>query len=322
MRKECCENVSRVVVALIIASLLWGCDRSSTETISEPASQVESETADSVGSAQPAANEAELGERIVIAGGTLTEIAFALGAGDRVVAVDSSSTHPPEVKELESIGFFRRLAAEPILSTRPSALLMTSAAGPENVVEQLQKATRVELVDDGETIDAAVERIEHMGRLLNAQDAASQLVQTLRTDLERAEKRRDEQKDLPRVLFIYARGPNVTMVAGQKTGAQTMLELAGAQNSIEGIEGFKPLTAEAVAAAQPQVIVMPRKSASGLGGWEGVKSLPGVEQTPAGQNKNIVLVDDLALLGFGPRMGHAVLQLQDGLFGGDSDGVQ
>jgi hypothetical protein len=84
--------------------------------------------------------EAEPPGRVVVAGGDLTEIAFALGAGDRIVGVDATSTHPPEADDLPDIGYFRRLSAEGVLSLAPDLLLAAPETGPEIGLEQIAAA--------------------------------------------------------------------------------------------------------------------------------------------------------------------------------------
>src|SRR5690606_25639542 len=95
----------------------------------------------------------------------------------------------------------------------------------------------------------------------------------------------------------------------------------GAENAAQGFSGFKPLTAEAVVAAAPEVFLMPEKGAESLGGWDGIAKLPGVQETPAFATKRLVTVDDGALLGFGPRIGKALLEMQ-GELGIRSDAVE
>ncbi len=303
-------------------AMVMACDEA------EPEAQA---TAEDPAAAKPvAADEGEaaekadegLGDRIVIAGGTLTEVVYALGAGDRVVAVDTSSVYPQEATELPKIGFFRKLAAEPIIATKPSVILITEGAGPDTAIEQLESTeVRVEKISDEETVDAAIARIEKLGELLAKTDEAKKLVEKLEADLEKVASNTKEAKASPSVLFVYARGPNVTMVTGKETGADKMLALAGAKNAVREFEGFKPLTAEAVVAAKPDVIVMPTKSAKSLGGWEGISKLPGIAETPAAKSRQLVTVDDLALLGFGPRMGEALLELQQKLLEETADGI-
>jgi iron complex transport system substrate-binding protein len=128
-------------------------------------------------------------------------------------------------------------------------------------------------------------------------------------ELEAARALRAEAATTPRVLFVYARGAGTMMVAGTETPAEAMIALAGAANAAEGFAGFKPMTAEAVVAAQPDVILMPERGLESLGGADGLLEQPGVALTPAGKNRRIVTMDDLLLLGFGPRLGEAVQTL-------------
>jgi iron complex transport system substrate-binding protein len=88
-----------------------------------------------------------------------------------------------------------------------------------------------------------------------------------------------------------------------------MILLAGGENAVTGYEGYKPLTAEAAVTAAPDVLLVLSLGLESVGGNEGLLKLSGLDQTPAGQNKRIVAMDDLYLLGFGPRTGQAVLDL-------------
>ena len=120
---------------------------------------------------------------------------------------------------------------------------------------------------------------------------------------------RDGATSTPRILFIYARGAGTMQVAGAGSSAEAMIELAGAENAIIGFEGYKPMTAEAVAAAAPDVILMLNRGIESIGGIDGLLEQPGIALTPAGKNRRVVAMDDLLLLGFGPRLGKAVLTL-------------
>ena len=77
-------------------------------------------------------------ERIVCISKQYSEIIYALGAEEDIVAVDVSSTYPPEIKDLPTIGYHRALAAEPILSMKPTLILEDNNIGPEHVVTQLK----------------------------------------------------------------------------------------------------------------------------------------------------------------------------------------
>jgi iron complex transport system substrate-binding protein len=99
------------------------------------------------------------------------------------------------------------------------------------------------------------------------------------------------------------------MVGGEKTSADAMIAYAGGRNAISGFSGFKPLTPEAVIAANPDVLLLTDQGMKAVGGIGGVLRFPGVNQTRAGKEQNIVSLEAMYLLGFGPRMPLAVAEL-------------
>jgi iron complex transport system substrate-binding protein len=111
------------------------------------------------------------------------------------------------------------------------------------------------------------------------------------------------------VLFVYARGAGTLQVAGQETGAGTMIALAGGINAAQGFTGYRPLTAEAVVAAQPDVVLLTDRGLESIGGIDAVLAQPGVALTSAGTARRVVSLDDGMLLGFGPRTGDGVVAL-------------
>lgn len=255
-------------------------------------------------------------EKLVVLGGSMTEVVYALGAGDKVIAADVTSTYPKQVEELPRLGYYRKTSAEGVLALEPRHIIMTSDAGPAEAIEQIKKAgVNVHTITQPAELEQTRAMITKLGDLLGEPDGAKELVAKLDADLDEVAKRRDAHgaEKAPKVLFVYARGKNVLMVSGSKTPAAEMLTLAGAKNTVTAFEGFKPLTPEAVATASPDFIVMPAKGAASLGGPDAVFELPGLALTPAAKSKSLVLVDDLALLGFGPRVGEALLELQDKL---------
>ena len=84
-------------------------------------------------------------ERIVVAGGSLTELIYAMGAGERVVGVDETTSYPPETTKLPHIGYWKQLSSEGILSLRPDSVITWQDAGPQIVLDQL-RAQKVNVV--------------------------------------------------------------------------------------------------------------------------------------------------------------------------------
>lgn len=190
--------------------------------------------------------------RVVAIGSPVTEAVYALGAGDALVGVDTSSLFPPEAQRLPQVGYQRTLSAEGILGLRPTVVLAGADAGPPAVLEQLKAAgVRLERLDGGPTVASARARITKVAELL-AKDPGPVLA-ALDADLAHV----PASEAHPKVLVIYARGGGTLNVFGTGTVADTMITLAGGKNAIVDFVGPKPLTAEALVKAAPDVIVIP-----------------------------------------------------------------
>ena len=248
--------------------------------------------------------------RIVSVGGTVTEIVYALGFGPRVVAVDTSSVFPAEAPVLPQVGYQRTLAAEGVVSQRPTLLLLTLESGPPPAIEQLRGlGIPLQIIPATSSIEGAKEKIRLVAEALGAKAKGEDLTRTLTAELASTDVLVKRATSKARVLFIYARGGGTLMVGGTDTPAAAMIGLAAGENAVSAFDGFKPLTAEAVTTAAPDVILVPSRGLASLGGVDGVLAQPGIALTPAGKSRRIVSMDDLLLLGFGPRLGRAVREL-------------
>lgn len=248
--------------------------------------------------------------RIISIGSSVTETIFALEADKNLVAVDESSTYPQASLDLPKVSFTRNLSAEGILSLFPTLILASGSAGPETAIRQIRSTgTPMLLLPAEETVEAALQRVEILGEILNRNDEAGEIIQKMKRELAVAEAHRSQLQYRPKILFIYARGPNNLTVAGTGTSAATMIGLAGGTNAFDSFNGYKPLTAEAVVSANPDIILMMESGLDSLGGEEGVLNAPGISLTNAAKNKRIYTMNGAYLLGFGPRLGQAVLDL-------------
>lgn len=248
--------------------------------------------------------------RLVTLGGSVTETVFALGAGELVVGADLSSSFPAETYRLPKVGYHRAISSEGVLSLRPDLVIATSDAGPPSAMAQLRAAGTAPLILSSEaSVQGAQERIRGIGKALGLEARGRELIQDMDRDLERLRAVTAGLKSRPRVLFIYARGQNVLSVAGRNNSADVMLDLAGGSNAVTGYEGFRPMTSEAVVGAAPDILLLPERGLESIGGMEGLMKMPGLSLTPAGKNRRILTMDDLLLLGFGPRLGQAAWEL-------------
>lgn len=252
----------------------------------------------------------EAAPSLVTIGGTITEIVYALGAEEQIVAVDASSVYPAEAQEKPQVGYVRQVSSEGILSVGPDLVLASSATRPSVALDQVRSAgVAVETIEEAEDVEGAIARIRMIAALLDREAAGEQMVATLEEDMAAARAAADRVQTPPQALFIYARGSGTLQVAGRNTSAETMIELAGGQNAMQQFEGFRPLTAEGVVGAAPDVLILLDRGLESIGGAPGLFDQPGLEATPAGAQERVVAIDDLKFLGFGPRMGEAVLTL-------------
>ena len=90
-------------------------------------------------------------------------------------------------------------------------------------------------------------------------------------------------------------------VGGINTSANSILEMAGATNAFESFEGWKPVPAESMLEANPDIIIMPIRSVKMAGGLEKILSMQAIRLTNAAMNNRVIAIDGMALLGFGPR---------------------
>jgi iron complex transport system substrate-binding protein len=252
--------------------------------------------------------------RIVTLGGSITEIAYALGVGSQVVAVDTTSRHPAAVETLPKVGYLRTLSAEGILSLRPDVVVGLEEAGPPQTLVQLRDSgARLKLVPDHYTTDGIVEKIHLVADLFGAADRGNALAAAVASDLAQVRGALSSVRQRPKVLFLLAASRGAPLAAGSETAAEAMIGLAGGENAVSGYKGYKPLSVEAAVAFAPDAIVMMQHSLEALGGPDIVLALPGIAATPAGKARRLIAYDGLYLLGFGPRTAHAIRDLAQAL---------
>lgn len=242
-------------------------------------------------------------KRIVSLNGTITEVLFALHADKELVAVDVTSTFPISAEKLPNLGHVRGVTAESILAMKPTDVLCFEDELNPQLKQQLEAAKINVVVFKREfSVESTKQVIREIATWLGEKEKGETLVAQIDEDL----KNTTAFSSKPKVLFVYARGAGTLMVAGDQTQMTEMIGLAGGQNAVNGFADFKPLTAEAVVAANPDVILMFDSGKSSLSDAGGVMGIPGVQSTTAGKNKAVISMDGQLLSGFGPRVGEAI----------------
>lgn len=291
--------MKKILVALAVSGLLFGCGRFSNK---EETKQ-------------------EQHERIVCISKQYTEIIFVLGAQDDIVAVDISSTYPEAAKKLMTVGYHRALSVEGILAAKPTLILHDNNIGPEHVVSQLESLHIPMKVfsNKGNTIDSTKMLIREMGAYFHKEHAADSLCDKLDRDMAAALAKTKSYNDSLKVLVIhFGQASNVYLVMTANSTAAKMIGWAGAQMAVTGEKSMRQLSAEVVAQSDPDVILLTDFGYDRLGTPQKIMELPGVSGTRAAKNNRIYRVEEHDLVYLGPRTGENTLMLQQLIHQGDS----
>ena len=251
--------------------------------------------------------------------GTIAATVFGLGLGENVVGRDSSTgfVGTEDLPVVTKTG--HTLNAEAILELAPTVVLTDTSIGPKEVRQQLREAgipvvvvsseRRVDLVDD-----LVIEIAHALGVPTRGETLAARLdteVEDARTEI--AAITPTDTADRARLLFLYVRGnANIYYIFGRDSGADSLIEAVGGVDVAGeiGWEGMKPMTAEALVAARPDVLVMMTDGLASVGGIDGlIERIPALAQTPAGQHRRVVDMADTEILSFGPRSAQIIRAL-------------
>lgn len=262
---------------------------------------------------------AQAADRVLSIGGSVTEIIYALGAGDRLIARDTTSTYPEAANDLPDVGYIRALSPEGVLSVDPDLIISEAGAGP---METLEVLTRAEIpfveVPDGFDGAGILAKVAAVGTALELEEEAADLAEGLSTRLDAVAAKTASlpESERKRVLFILSTRGGRIMASGTHTAADGIIRMAGGINALSDFEGYKLMTDEAVSQAAPEVILMMDRGGDHGAPDAELLALPAIVTTPAAKTKSVVRMNGLYLLGFGPRTADAAMDLARALYEG------
>lgn len=248
-----------------------------------------------------------INRKLITAGGSITEIVFALGAGSQVIAVDQSSQYPLIASQRPMIGYYRELAAEGVLSFSPDKILAIEGVGRKEVIEQIQ-STGVDVVvyPKPTSTDGLIDLIEQLGRDLNKQPEAKKLINQFQNSLPiRASSHQ------AKAIYLLSASDRGLIAAGTNTVPQLIFNYAGVENLAAQHEGFKGINNESLAMMQPDFIVAPRHVVMASGGPEKFCNNPNLALLHAAQECRLLVMDPLMSLGMTPRLAQAIATIKN-----------
>jgi iron complex transport system substrate-binding protein len=254
-------------------------------------------------------------QQIVSVGGSITEIIYALGAQDRIVAVDTTSLYPPEaLRTKPNVGYLRALSAEGVLSQNPTLMIAAEGIGPADTLGLLKSAgLRIALLDEQPSAKSVIDKIDEIGRLLDLLPQAQTLSTKVSKQFEELDARRKTITKPMRVMVILGFQSGRAMAAGRKTAADAMIALAGGINAAGAMDNYKQLSDEAIIEAAPDALVMAQRGDDDV--------LPAnifdhgaFAATPAAATHTLIQMNANYMLGFGPRTAQAAHELMSKLY--------
>ena len=241
-------------------------------------------------------------QRIVSLAPSTTEIAFALGLGSRVVAVDSLSDYPAQVKDLPKIKTYP-LNFEQVVSFKPDLVLAAAIQSPDDIKKLADlKLTVLVVGAPVTTFDSVMSDITMVGKATSTEAAAKTVTDTMKQKVDAVKARIANAKTKPRVYWeLDATDPAKPYAPGPGSFINDIITMDGSVNVTASAKSAYPqVNAEEIVAANPEVIIL---SDAAYGTTvESVKARPGWSVIAAVKNNKVFPIDDNLVSRPGPRI--------------------
>jgi iron complex transport system substrate-binding protein len=260
---------------------------------------------------------AEEPKRIVTLGSDVTEIVYALGEGERIIAVDRGSRFPEDANTKLNVGYRRQLAAEGIVSLSADLILAAEDIGPPEVVDVLRSLNvPIVFTPEDNSGEGIRRKIEIVARTLGREAQGEELAASILANLDEAAASAAAVPEEKRKKVVFFHGLVRLTAAGDGTAADAIIKLAGGRNPMDEVKGYKVASEERLVELAPDVILM---MSDGRGGptADEVFSNRALAATPAARTRSLIVLDGAYMIGFGPRTADAVRELSSALYGKD-----
>jgi iron complex transport system substrate-binding protein len=237
--------------------------------------------------------------RVVVLANGVAEIFNSLNATSILVGRDISSIEDA-LKDIPIVTSGHQVISEKVIALKPDLVIIDASTGPKAALDQIRGAG-IAIIQTPEswTLTDIAKKVSAVGVAIGAPAQAQDLI----VEMAKVAQSQRVAKS-PRIAFLYLRGTSaIYLIGGPGSGADSLIQSIGGVDvgAVSLKHPFNTLTPEALAAANPDVILVMSKGLESVGGVAGLLKLPGVAQTNAGKSGRVIDVDDSLLLSFGPR---------------------
>ena len=234
--------------------------------------------------------------RVISLAPNLTEIIFAIGAGNRLVGRTSYCDFPAEAKAVAEVGDTLHPSLERVIALQPQVVLISTSSQLEVFTHQLQSQNIAVFVTDPRDLDGVFRTIDQVGRIVGHTQQAEQLIKQLR-DRTQAVEEAVKGKQPVRVFYQVSAEPLYTI--GRDAFITDLIRRAGGISVTADVPGAWPkYSNESALAARPEAIILPTGGSMGAGNSAVTESL---RQSPAALAGRVYKINDDHLARPGPR---------------------
>ena len=241
-------------------------------------------------------------QRIITLSPNLTEIAFALGLGDRIVAVSSDSDYPPQAKEKTKVGSFWQPNIEAIIAAKPDLVITEKFEQQKTAADSLNRLGIAILTLQVDTIDQLREAILQVGSASRCRQEAEGLSVNIETQINNLRSKFAQAKKTKTLWVVQ---PEPLRVAGRNTFINELIEIAGGENVIgQTIQQYPQIGDEELLTCPAEVIIQSAMGKSDIDEQqkEAEKIWAKLTNLPAVKNNRIYVVNSDLVLRLGPRL--------------------
>jgi iron complex transport system substrate-binding protein len=250
--------------------------------------------------------------RIVSLAPNLTEMIFAIGAGNRLIARTDNCNYPPQAASIPSIGDYQSLNYERLLSMKPDLILMTYAGNTKTSYEKLKELGLRPYVLESATLNGVIHTLDTVGILTGEKVRGAEMAHSIQSTVDSIRTLASTSPAVETFIVIY-NSPLMTVSRGFLDEALT---IAGGSNIAAGaIAAYPTYNREELVRRDPEVIIMASHSFDDLADL--LRMYPECKKLQAVRNNRVYILPPDIILRPGPRLQQSVLLLYQALHGAD-----